>query len=203
MISPISDATTTAKGDAAPLTPIIAAEASAVGQTDIGKPVKEGIDQFFDGLPVLMKSLDELQSLHPFIGVVVLAFKAAVYTLEQKRRDHEKKIIALYVEMKDMMGVLLLLRDVQDDKLVAPDGRSIEDRLKPLVERAADDIKACANVCDIYAKKSLLAKVFLGPAWNDKLLSFVTRFSNRRKEFEFELSIHTTRGVDQANAKLM
>ena len=39
--------------------------------------------------------------------VVVLAFQA-VYTLEQKRRENEKKIIALYVEMKDMMGVLLL-----------------------------------------------------------------------------------------------
>ena len=39
--------------------------------------------------------------------VVVLAFQA-VYTLEQKRRDNEKKVIALYVEMKDMMGVLLL-----------------------------------------------------------------------------------------------
>lgn len=39
--------------------------------------------------------------------VIVLAFKA-VYTLEQKRRDNEKKIIALYVEMKNMMGVLLL-----------------------------------------------------------------------------------------------
>ena len=39
--------------------------------------------------------------------VVVMAFKT-VYTLEQKRRDNEKKIIALYVEMKDMMGVLLL-----------------------------------------------------------------------------------------------
>ena len=39
--------------------------------------------------------------------VVVMAFKT-VYTLEQKRRDNETKIIALYVEMKDMMGVLLL-----------------------------------------------------------------------------------------------
>ena len=36
-----------------------------------------------------------------------MAFKT-VYTLELKRRDNEKKIIALYVEMKDMMGVLLL-----------------------------------------------------------------------------------------------
>jgi len=38
--------------------------------------------------------------------VVVLAFKA-VYTLEMKRRNNEKKIIAVYVEMKDMMSVLL------------------------------------------------------------------------------------------------
>jgi len=39
--------------------------------------------------------------------VVVVAFKT-VYTLELKHRDNEKKIIALYVEMKDMMGVLFL-----------------------------------------------------------------------------------------------
>jgi hypothetical protein len=39
--------------------------------------------------------------------VVVLAFKT-VYTLEQKRRDNNKKIISLYVGMKDMMGALLL-----------------------------------------------------------------------------------------------
>jgi hypothetical protein len=122
--------------------------------------------------------------------VVVLAFKT-VYTLEQKRRDNEKKIIALYVEMKDMMGVLLLYVQVfthytvlsysfqpqrcdKMTRLVAPDGRSIEDRLKSIVERTADDIKKCSNVCDTYAKKKLLAKVFRGPAWDDKLLSWVT-----------------------------
>jgi hypothetical protein len=37
----------------------------------------------------------------------VLAFKT-VYTFELKRRDNDKKIIALYVEMKDMMGALLM-----------------------------------------------------------------------------------------------
>ena len=39
--------------------------------------------------------------------VAVLAFKT-VYTLETKRRHNEKKIIALFAEMKDMMGVLLM-----------------------------------------------------------------------------------------------
>ncbi len=39
--------------------------------------------------------------------VVVLAFKT-VYTLEQKRRDNDKKVVSLFVGMKDMMGALLL-----------------------------------------------------------------------------------------------
>jgi hypothetical protein len=42
--------------------------ANAIGQTDIGKAIKEGIDHFFDGMPTLMKALDELVKLHPFVG---------------------------------------------------------------------------------------------------------------------------------------
>ena len=91
---------------------------------------------------------------------------------------------------------------MQGDKLIAPDGRSIEERFRSLVERTADDIKLCSNICDTYAKKKLLAKVFLGSIWDVKLLSYVTLFSKRRKEFEFELSIHTNQGVDKANIKL-
>jgi len=145
-----------------------------------------------------------------------LAFKT-VYNLELKRRDNEKKIIALYVEMKDMMGVLLLcvmtftyprladissLKDVKNDKLPATDGPSIEDRLKSLVARTVDDIKLCSNACDTYVKKRLLAKVMLGSIWDAKLLDFVGLFTKRRQEFEFELSVHTSQGVDKANVKL-
>ncbi|KAH8987639.1 hypothetical protein EDB92DRAFT_1948471 [Lactarius akahatsu] len=197
----VDDAVATVKSNVAPFQPLITAAKGAVEQTDLGKAVKEGIDHFFEGMPIFMSALDAVADLHPFIGVIVVAFKT-VYTLELKRRDNEKKIIALYVEMKDMMGVLLLLKDVHNDKLVAPDGRSIEDRLRSLINRTVDDIKLCSNVCDTYAKKKLLAKVFLGPVWDDKLLGYVTLFSKRRQEFEFELSIHTSQGVDKANFKL-
>ena len=47
---------------------MLSAAANAVGKSDIGKAVKEGIDHFFDGMPVFMKALDEVKSLHPFIG---------------------------------------------------------------------------------------------------------------------------------------
>ena len=148
--------------------------------------------------------------------VVVLAFKT-VYTLQQKRRENDRKVISLYVGMKDMMGVLFLsvfsfiyhstltfpsLKDVENDKLTAPDGISIEDRLKSLVERTADDIKSCSNVCDTYMKKRLLAKVLLSSVWDARLVDFVQLFALRRQEFEFELTMHTSQGVDKANSKL-
>ena len=89
-----------------------------------------------------------------------------------------------------------------NDNVIAPDGINIEDRLKSLVERTADDIKICSNVCDTYTKKRLLAKVLLSSAWDVKLLDFVKLFAQRRQEFQFELSIHTNQGVDKANVKL-
>ena len=94
------------------------------------------------------------------------------------------------------------LKDMENDKLIAPDGKSIEDRLKILVECTADDIKTCSNVCDAYMKKRLLAKVLLGSVWDAKLLDFVKLFAMRRQEFEFELTMHTSQSVDKANSKL-
>ena len=148
--------------------------------------------------------------------VVVLAFET-VYTLEQKRRENDKKVIALYVGMEDMMRVLLLsvlplincgtltscsLEDVETEKEVAPDGRSIDNQLKLLVERTADDIMRCSNVCDAYMKKQLLAKVLLGPVWDEKLLEFVTLFAQRRRDLQFELTIHINQGLYKTDSKL-
>jgi len=91
---------------------------------------------------------------------------------------------------------------METDKLIAPDGTNIEDRLKLLVERTADDIKKCSNVCDAYMKKRPLARVLRSALWNAKLLEFVGLFAKRRQEFEFELTMRTSRGVDKANDKL-
>ena len=91
---------------------------------------------------------------------------------------------------------------MENDKAIAPDGTKIEDRLKSLVERTEDDVKTCSNVCDAYTKKRLLAKVLLSSLWDMKLLDFVELFAKRRREFEFELTMHTTKGVDMANVKL-
>ena len=64
----LGDAIGTAQGIAAPFTPLVEAAAGVIGQSDIGQAVKDGIDHFFDGMPVFMSALDEVKSLHPFIG---------------------------------------------------------------------------------------------------------------------------------------
>ncbi|KAF8516788.1 hypothetical protein JB92DRAFT_2909192 [Gautieria morchelliformis] len=172
-----------------------------LGATGALEAIEQGLNHFLEGSAILMKSLDEVAKLHPFVGVAVMAFKA-VWTLEMKRRENDKRIIALHVEMKNMMTVLIQLKNVKDPAEVAHDGTSIQGRMQGLAQGTADDIKACANACETYSKKKLVVKVIKGPVWEGKLLDFVGRFTKRRSEFEFALAIHTARGVDAANQTL-
>ncbi|KAJ7326377.1 hypothetical protein DFH08DRAFT_941029 [Mycena albidolilacea] len=160
--------------------------------------IEKGLNSFMEGMPVLMKALDEVADIHPFIKVAVLAFKA-VWALEQKRRENDRRILTLHMEMKDMMGVLIQLKNVKDAREKAPDGTTIEGRMQEIAKGTADDIKDCANACDTYSKKKLIVKVLKGPIWEGRLVEFVKVFSKRREQFEFALSIHTARGVDAAN----
>ena len=41
-------------------------------------------------------------------------------------------------------------------------------------------------------------KIFAGPIWEGRLLEFVETFTNRRREFEIALAIHTAVGVGKA-----
>ena len=48
--------------------PIVTATVAAAAQSEIGKAVKDRIDRFSEGMPVLMNALDELKAVHPIIG---------------------------------------------------------------------------------------------------------------------------------------
>ena len=58
----------TTQSDVAPLIPIVKATVAVVEQTDVGQAIKDGINKFSEGMPVLMNILDELKAIHPFIG---------------------------------------------------------------------------------------------------------------------------------------
>ncbi len=97
---------------------------SAAAQSDIAQKIERGIQRFADDLPWLMKALDEVARIHPVVtgklsdlspkdvaltllfAVAVLAFKA-VYALESTRQENDRRVMTLYVEMKDMMMVMV------------------------------------------------------------------------------------------------
>lgn len=108
------------------------------------------------------------------ISVAVVAFKLVV-TLDLTRRENNKKVLAIKLEMQKMMCVLFqsvpinlcLDNDHTDDKVsrlrrmkdpdeVGPDGMTIKDRMQGLMQEIANDIKACGSACDVYMKKSFL-----------------------------------------------
>ncbi|KAI1783149.1 hypothetical protein LXA43DRAFT_904186 [Ganoderma leucocontextum] len=172
-----------------------------VYESDAMKVVREGVNMLVDSLPGLVKALDEVAKLHPFIGIAVGAFRVVV-ELDIKRRDNDKKIGVLFVEMRDMMEALLQLRGIKDEESMGPDGQTIKARMQELVRQTANDIKTCANACDTYAKKKLIVKVIKGSVWDGTLKGFIDLFASRRKAFTFALSIHVGVGVDDANRKL-
>ncbi|CDO75523.1 hypothetical protein BN946_scf184871.g4 [Trametes cinnabarina] len=170
-------------------------------ESDAMKAIRTGVNALVDNLPGLLKALDEVAKLHPFIGVAVGAFRIVV-ELDLKRRDNDKKIASLFLQMKDMMEALLQLRSIKDQESIGPDGTTIKARMQELVKQTADDIRACGNACDTYAKKRLIVKVIKGSVWDGTLKGYIDLFAKRRKDFTFALAIHTGAAVDDANRKL-
>ncbi|KAI0325467.1 hypothetical protein GY45DRAFT_1348843 [Cubamyces sp. BRFM 1775] len=170
-------------------------------ESEAMKTVRSGVNTLVDSLPSLIKALDEVAKLHPFISIAVGAFRVVV-ELDMKRRDNDKKIASLFLEMKDMMEALLQLDSIKEREALGPGGMTIEARMQNLVNQTADDITACGNACDAYAKKRLIVKVIKGSVWETTLKAYIDIFAKRRKDFVFALAIHTGIGVDDANRKL-
>ncbi|KAL1672272.1 hypothetical protein EV122DRAFT_225011 [Schizophyllum commune] len=162
----------------------------------IASNIGEQVEYFAESSAVLMKALDEISSVHPFIRVAVMAFKAVI-ALELKRRENNHKVVALNIQMQDMMSALLPLRLIRDSQHVAPDGTTLENAIKPLMPRIADDIIACGNACDAYTKKSMVAKVLKSFIYEQRLADFGERFAQRRASLELALSVHTAVGVHE------
>ncbi|KAK1222441.1 hypothetical protein PQX77_014710 [Marasmius sp. AFHP31] len=77
--------------------------------------IKSKINSFAESSEILLKILEDVQGIHPFIGVAVIAFKAVI-SFELKRRENDDKVMFLLVKIQDMMGILVQLRVIPPDR---------------------------------------------------------------------------------------
>ncbi|KAM5542289.1 hypothetical protein V8D89_004162 [Ganoderma adspersum] len=152
----------------------------SVSWSEIGQKIEHGIELFTDEIPWLMKALNEVAWIHPGITVAVLAFKV-VYALKRMCQKNDRRVMMLYVKMKDMMMVMVQ--------------HPLQDRLEVVAELTTENIKDCANLCNTFVKKKLLVKVFKGPIWAEKLAGFIKTFKDCKADFEFVLMMHTVNSV--------
>ncbi|KAI9070177.1 hypothetical protein FKP32DRAFT_1640045 [Trametes sanguinea] len=164
---------------------------SSLEQLELAQKIEDDVQHFAEDIPWLLQGLDELARIHPAVTVALLAFKAA-YTLELTRRENDRRVVILYVEMKELMKTMIQLRTVENHTHIGSDGRVLKDRLQELAEGTAHDIRECANFCDTFLKKRLLVKVLKGPVWAQKLGAFVRLLEKRKSDFQFALMMHTT-----------
>ncbi|KAJ7863287.1 hypothetical protein B0H14DRAFT_2221100, partial [Mycena olivaceomarginata] len=130
-----------------------------------------------------------------FLLVAVLAFKVAM-KINNARRDQNNKVLAVMIEMQDMMTTLFQLRHVRDSENTGYDGATLEGRLRPIIVSITEDIKSCINMCDVYMKKQTFAKIFKAKIFDAHFADYVTRFSKYKQQLMFALSIRTAIATD-------
>ncbi|KAG5731843.1 hypothetical protein E4T56_gene13803 [Termitomyces sp. T112] len=163
--------------------------------------IEDSLNGFTDSANTIIKGLTALGHVHPFIGVAVGAF-ALVVTLDLTRRENDRKVLAVKVQMQDLMKVFFELRHISDSHAKGPDGLSIADRIEDRVQTIAKDIKECGSACDVYLKKGFLVKTIKATIWENRLSDFATTFIEHRHALELALQVHISLGVDSANRKL-
>lgn len=141
-----------------------------------------------------------------------------MYTNEKARRNVDKNIAIVFVEMKEMLMVLrryealhlicldiLLISHLLSLDGVDKDGLAEEDkkRLQELSDLSAEDIKTCGNMCDAYAKKSFASKLLKSRHWLRRFTDVIDNFKDRRMRFESILSLISTTLMIQVNKQVM
>ncbi|KAJ7318795.1 hypothetical protein DFH08DRAFT_754688 [Mycena albidolilacea] len=155
-----------------------------------------------EGVPAIMSALETLTEIHPFLKAAYLPFKL-IYHQETQRRDNDNKRTTLFGTIKDVMFILLELKGFgKDDTRSTPEGKPVLSRLASICKDMKKDIEECYNVLNAQERRSVGIKFLKASAWNKELGSYAARFTNRREELTFALSMRTVVTMEEMNANM-
>ncbi|KAJ7157924.1 hypothetical protein C8R43DRAFT_996328 [Mycena crocata] len=161
----------------------------------IGKTILEGV-------PAIMSALEALTDIHPFLKAAYLPFKL-IYHQETQRRENDQKRTTLFEKIKDVMLVLLELKDVKkDDTRTTPEGQPMLSRLALVCKEMNKDIEECYNVLNTQEKRSVGIKFLKASSWNKVLGEYALRFTTTRERLVFALNLKSAVTMDEMNSNM-
>ncbi|KAG7087294.1 hypothetical protein E1B28_013272 [Marasmius oreades] len=170
-------------------------------KTEEYSKIRSKINGFSESSQVLLKVLEEVKDIHPFIGAAVIAFQAVV-KLELKRHQNDDKVKFLMVKLQDLMETLVQLRAIRPDQKTKDQLYTVKEKLASLCAKLEKDIEKCGNLCDHVSKKGFLVKLLKGPIYEIRLGDMAQTLDERQRELEFALVLFTARGIQSTNDTL-
>lgn len=150
----------------------------------------------------VIAGLDFIQTIHPFVGVAVLAFKAVI-KFEVDRRENDKRVTGLIYQGTDLMVTLLQLKDMPPDPKIAIPGQGpANGRLQSVLNNVHAKLEECGNTIDRYYKSKPIARFFLSSDWADQFKALATSFKELKADIANVLTINTAIQMVQASATI-
>ncbi|KAI5899169.1 uncharacterized protein SCHCODRAFT_02660832 [Schizophyllum commune H4-8] len=169
---------------------------------DIASHFRGRIYHFTDDARVLLKALDIVAKIHPYIDLALLAFKGVI-ELELKRQENNQKVLTLCISMMDMLAVLDHLNGVSpSQELQDAEESGIRGKLASLLQDISRDITECGNACDAYVKKRMIVRILKSYFYEQTLAEFAERFEMRRRQLSLLLDVKNSEDLDRTRGAI-
>ncbi|KAF8912079.1 hypothetical protein CPB84DRAFT_751308 [Gymnopilus junonius] len=160
------------------------------------------IDTFVETTKVILDGLVMLGNIHPILGVAIFAFHSVI-SLDLSRRDNNKKVIAVKLQMQNMMCTMFQLRRLKHVHVQGEEKLQQRAQLQRLIKVIAEDITACGSDLNYYMDRKFIAKLINAKIYEHRFAGHIDAFVQRRSELQSMITSYTSAGVDFANMSLI
>ncbi|KAF7377945.1 Protein kinase domain-containing protein [Mycena sanguinolenta] len=154
--------------------------------------IEEPIDAFIQTSKIIVSGLDILGKIHPFISIAAQAFKLVI-EVDLTRRENDGKVLAVRLQMQDMIVMLFDLRDISKEKV---------GHLTEVMESIAKHITAARSACEEYQGKGLFSRMIKCKIYEDRLAKYAQLFADDKREVQSSLALYTADGVSEIKKQM-
>ncbi|KDR82349.1 hypothetical protein GALMADRAFT_817903 [Galerina marginata CBS 339.88] len=160
------------------------------------------LDSWVETASVVLEGLVALGNVHPILGVAIFTFHSVI-SLDLSRRKNDRKVLAVYLQMQNMMSAMFQLRKIKHIHVQERERESDRAQLQSLIKAIAEDIRECGCILTHYQGRKTISKLVNASKYERRFADHIQKFSLRRSELQSLLSAFTAAGIDAANVAIV
>ncbi|KAF9544345.1 hypothetical protein CPC08DRAFT_770067 [Agrocybe pediades] len=130
--------------------------------------------------------------------VAIFVFHS-VMRLDLARRDNNRKVLAVKLQMQNMMCTMFQLRNLRHVHFEEGEREQEKERLHRLIKVIADDITKCGSDLNYYMDLKFVSKLFNARGYERRFADHIETFVRHRSELQNTITAYIAAGTDAAN----